>query len=449
MKRTITKEFLDSIRDFAGRPIDDRIKDQVKNCVIDYLACTMLGAHLAKEENRGYLESFSDASGNIPVVGAGIRTGVLQAAMLNGMNSHLIELDDGNRYAMLHLGAPVISAMLVVAGDRGLDAEHFIKGVVVGYEAVTRLAAAIQPGHKLKGYHATGTCGTIGTALGIAAAIDLPEDCWNTVISAAATDAAGLLQVIDDGSELKPYNAGRAVTAAVQAAYMGITRLAGPTDVLGGARGFFKAMADEVKENYLLEGFLPDYAIERIYKKPYAACRHCHSAIEAALNIRKDHGLSSEDITGIEVDTYGLAVKGHEHVEVKGAGSAKMSIPYAVACALRYGRVNYQQYEEDCLEDQELLALTRKVSVREDEAFSKLVPGKRVALVKVRAGEELYQDQVEYPLGEPENPMTQDMLEEKYHSLLAAAGISEDRRKKLLAAVYDMEHRFDELLESL
>jgi 2-methylcitrate dehydratase PrpD len=126
-----------------------------------------------------------------------------------------------------------------------------------------------------------------------------------------------------------------------------------------------------------------------------------------------------------------------------------MSIPYAVACALRYGKVNYQQYEEDCLEDQELLALTRKVSVREDEAFSKLVPGKRVALVRVRTGEETYQDQVEYPLGEPENPMTQDMLEEKYHSLLSAAGISEDRRNEILAAVYDIEHRFDDFLESL
>ena len=47
-------------------------------------------------------------------------------------------------------------------------------------------------------------------------------------------------------------------------------------------------MADKVDEDMLLRGFLPDYAIERIYRKPYAACRHCHSAIEAALLLRQE-----------------------------------------------------------------------------------------------------------------------------------------------------------------
>lgn len=449
MNKTITKRFLDSIADLAQRPLDERIREQVRYCLVDYVACTTIGASLLKEENRRYLDSFGSNEGNIPVVGLSEKTSLLTAAMLNGINSHMIELDDGHRFAMLHLGAPVISAMLAVASDRGLDAEHFMRGIVVGYEATVRLAAAIQPGHKLKGYHATGTCGTIGTALALAWALDLPVDCHNAVISAAATDAAGLLALIDDGSELKPYNVGRAVVAAINAAYSASMGLLGPSDVLGGPRGFFKTMAAEVDEDLLLQGFMPDYAIERIYRKPYAACRHCHSAIEAALNIRQDKSLQLHEITAIEVDTYGLAVKGHDHTEVKGAGSAKMSIPYGVACALLYGKVNYQQYEPDCLSDIKVSDLMKKVVVREDKDLSALVPGKRVAVVTVKTGDESVSQTVEYPLGEPENPMTREMLEDKYYSLMSAAGTEEEKIWDILADIYDIEHRFEELLALL
>ena len=445
MNKTITQRFLDSIADIAERPLDEKIKDQVRYCLIDYVACTSIGASLLKEENRRYLDSFGHPQGKIPVVGLGEKTSLLNAAMLNGINSHMIELDDGHRFAMLHLGAPVISAMLAVASDKGLDAEHFMKGIVVGYEATVRLAAAIQPGHKLKGYHATGTCGTIGTALAVAEALDLPAECRNAVISAAATDAAGLLALIDDGSELKPYNVGRAVVAAINAAYAGSMGLVGPSDVLGGARGFFKTMAADVDEEMLLHGFMPDYAIERIYRKPYAACRHCHSAIEAALNIRKEQSPALDDITEIEIDTYGLAVKGHDHTQVKGAGSAKMSIPYGVACALLYGKVNYQQYQPACLAEGQVSDLMKKVVVREDKDLSALVPGKRVAVVTVKTGKDSFRNTVEYPLGEPENPMSREMLEEKYDSLMAAAGVSQERRRTILTAIYDIEHRFEEL----
>ncbi len=446
---TITQRFLDSIWDFSVRPVTEKEIGLVRNCLIDYAACTTLGASLLKEENESYLNTFGNSAGNISVVGSHVRTNVLCAGMLNGINSHMIELDDGHRYAMLHLGAPVFSAMLAVAQDQKLGADQFVRGVLVGYEATVRLATAVQPGHKLKGYHATGTCGTIGTALGLATAMGLPKECWNTVISAAATDAAGLLQVIDDGSELKPYNVGRAVTAAINAAYMGRTGLKGPSDVLGGGRGFFKTMAAEVKEDYLLNGFMPDYAIERIYRKPYAACRHCHSAIEAALNIRRDHTPSPEEIDRILVDTYGLAVKGHEHTVVQGAGSAKMSIPYAVASALLFGKVNYQQYEPDCLEDERLDALMKKVEVREDKDLSVLVPAKRVAIVTVNAGEDSYCDQVDYPLGEPENPMSQEMLEEKFYSLMSAAGTGREQAEEILSRIYDLERSLGELLSLL
>jgi 2-methylcitrate dehydratase PrpD len=76
----------------------------------------------------------------------------------------------------------------------------------------------------------------------------------------------------------------------------------------------------------LLDG---TYAIEKSYTKPYAACRYCHPAIEAAIKLGKT--VDTKKIQEIFVNTYDLAVSGHEHTDIKGSGSARMSIPYGVA----------------------------------------------------------------------------------------------------------------------
>ena len=446
MEKTITSKFIDSMWEFSQKSVSKKIIEEVKCCLIDYIACANIGATLLEKQDSAFSSAFGSAMGNCSVVGSDKKVNVLVAAMLNGLDSHWIELDDGQRYAMLHLGAPVISAMLAVSQDKNLSAVQFIRGVVVGYEATVRIASAIQPGHKLKWYHATGTCGTIGTSIGIAAALEYGKDKWNTVISCAATDAAGLLQMIDDGSELKPYNVGRAAVAAINAAYMGATGLTGPGDPLGGKRGFFAATADEVKEKYLLEGFGEKLAIETIYRKPYAACRHCHAPIEATLNIINQNKIDIDTISKIVVDTYGLAVKGHEHTEIDGAGSAKMSTPYAVAAAIVFGKVSYQEYEDRCLGDVKVHSLMEKVSVVENTELSKLAPAKRVAIVTIVTDNGTFDSRVDYPLGEPENPISYEALKEKYFSLMNASGRSQEYMDSLIGCIENLEAEFSKFL---
>ena len=374
---------------------------------------------------------------------------MLSAALLNGIHAHYIELDDGHRFGMLHPGVPVISALLSVAAERGLSSEAFLRGLIVGYEATIRLAMAIQPGHKLKGFHATATCGTMGAALGLASALSIGREKWNTVLSCAATDASGLLQLIDDSSELKPYNAGRAAACAINAAFYGSTGVPGPEDVLGGKRGFFAVTAGELNEERLLNGFMPQYAIRTIYRKPYAACRHTHAVVEAVLRLREEHGLKAEDAERIRIRTYGLAIRGHEHTEIRGEASAKMSMPYSAAAALKYGRVNFQQYSPECLADDELKRLMERVEIAEDPELSALVPEKRAAVVTIESGTESFSCRVDYPKGEPENPVSAEELKDKFFSLTEAAGIDEKRRSSIYDAVMKLEEGTDTLFSLL
>ncbi len=449
MEKTITNKFIDSIWEFSHRFFPERIIEETKKCIVDYVGCTTVGSFLLDKKIYPFLLRHYRKDGRCSVIGKDNKADVYTAALLNSFFAHYIELDDGHRYGMLHMGAQTISAMIAVAQDRNLSKEAFLRGIIVGYEATIRLAKAMQPSHKLKGFHATGTCGTIGTAIGIASALDYKKDLWNTVVSCAATSAAGLLQVIDDGSELKPYNVAHAAMAAVNAAFFGVTGFPGPSDILGGERGLFKTMAESVREEILYKADEDAYEIDGIYRKPYAACRHCHSAIEAALLIGEEAKIDPDDIRSIEIRTYGLAVKGHDHKQIPNAGSAKMSMPYSVAAALCYGKVNYEQYYEDCLNDVRIYELMNRMTVSEDPELSKLVPGKRAAIVRVKTNDSIYSKRVDFPLGEPENPISTSQLEEKYFSLMAAAGKDRDYSSRLLKTIYNIDENLSDFLSKL
>lgn len=440
MEETISSRFLDSIWDFSNRDFPKEVLEQAKYCLIDYMGCTALGASVLEERSKRFLSQFSRTGGNCVIFGTDMKSDILTAAFLNGIHAHAIELDDGHRFGMIHVGAVVNSALLSVAQDQKVSGKDLLKGIIVAYEAVVRLASAIQPGHKLKAFHATGTCGTIGSALGIAAMLHYDRNRWNAVLSAAATSAAGLLEMSDDSSQLKPYNIGHAAMAAVSAAYYSASLLDGPSDILGGDRGFFKACADEIKEECL---FSDGYEILKIYRKPYAACRHAHAPIEAALKIMSEHALKAEEIDEIRIETYALALKGHSHKTIKNTDSAKMSIPYGVAAAIRYGKVNYEQFFEECLNDPSLNEILKKISITEDPKLSALVPEKRAAIVTILSEDREYSCRIDDPLGEPENPLSKEDLEEKYFSLMAAAGKDREFSQEVLNSIYNIDDKFD------
>lgn len=447
----ITDCFVEEMIKLAQQEIPEHVIRQAKMCVIDYVGCAFLGESMLREQNQRYLNNLPGEEGASVLVGAGRRTTVHAAAMLNGINSHVAELDDGHRYGMMHLAAPVITALLAISENRKLSGTQFLKGIVLGYEGAIRLASAIQPGHKLKGYHATGTCGTIGAAVGIAAATGCSAEQMKAVVSAAATDAAGMLAAIDDGSKLKPYNIGRAAVAAINAAYIGGAGFCGPDDILGGKRGFFKVMAQDVAENFVTEGFPGKYAIELIYRKPYAACRHCHAAIEAALNAAEGQKLSADEIESIQIETYGLAVGGHEHTEVRGTSSAKMSTPYSVAAALVCGKADFQQFGEEYLHNADITNIMKKVTVLESPELSALVPEKRgaVATIKTKTKTQTLTNRVDYPKGEPENPITPEELEQKFFSLAQAAGKEQEYADRVLQGIWRIEQEFETLVSML
>ena len=331
-----------------------------------------------------------------------------------------------------------------------MSGEDLLRGVIVGYEAGVRVASALQPTHYKRGYHPSATCGSLGAAVGIAAMLKFSKEQLKDAFSAAAVTASGMLKVIEDGSELKPFNVGRAAQAGLSAARMGRAGFKGLDDVLGGESGFLAMMADTFTEEPLLRANGPQQDIEKVYYKPYASCRHTHAPIEAALEIQKDNKISPAEIARVEVTTYRGVLGKHDHKEVRGETSAKMSIPFSVAVALVTGNAGLDDFSESKVTDGSILDLARKVDVLGDDELSALVPDRRVAVVKIqtKAGDS-FSCRVDFPKGEPENPLSDEELEDKFSGLLLFAGRSCSQVEEMVQAVKNVETNPQDLFRIL
>ncbi len=404
-------------------PLPAKVILQAENCLIDCVGEALAGSEMIREIGTNYIDSINVDEAVSTLIGFNRRSSMAAAALINGISIHSTEMDDGQRVGAIHLGAAIIPAVLAVAEREKIDDSSILKGIVIAYEAAIRLASALQPYHKKRGYHTSGTCGTCGAAIAIAVMLDFSKQQLKDALSLAVTSAAGLLEVQEDSSRQKPYNLGRAAMDGISAAYMAKAGMNGPSDVLGGRRGLLAVMGEDVHGSYITDFSTSTYAIESIYLKPYAACRHCHPAIDCALSLKRQYDFSPEDIRTIEVRTYSAAILGHDHTEIKGLSSAMLSIPFSVALSLFSGSADLNSFTRQC-DNKNILEMAYRVSVKEDGELSQLAPKKRGArlIVTTKTGIS-YMDETSDPKGEPENPMSSDELLSKFMSLAEYGGV--------------------------
>lgn len=404
---------------------------KIRTCLVDMIGVAIAGAHDLQDKELRFLDCVFDAEAVVAPIGMGRKCSLANAIFLNGLSSHYLELDDGVRFGVIHPSAPLLSALLPIAQINTVSWRQFCQGAVCGYEASIRLAHALQPHHYNAGFHPTATCCTIGTAVGIAVMLGFGKDKLKDAFSAATVSSYGTLKVLEDVSQLKPYNCGKAAMMGFYSAMMAAAGFCGPSDPMGGDVGFLKMMAFDYDESVLLRQ--NDYLyVDKVYLKPYASCRHTHPEIEAAMKIRKEPGFDCCNIEEIQVRTYKGVIGKHDTHDIYGEASARMSIPFSLAVSLVTGKAGIDEFTEQYVNDGMVRQLTKKVRIYGDEELSKLVPEKRCAVVTVCMKNGVsYQAKVDYPKGEPENPLSSDELLCKFMSMTAHAGL-ENRRAKAI-----------------
>lgn len=426
--------------------VPPQVMDRARRSLLDYLAVTCAGAKFHQRKLDSYFSFAQPEAGAFRLLGTGKNLVLKEAVFLNGLNAHALDFDDGTNSGIIHLGSPIFSLLLPLSQRYGVTIDDVLRAAIVGYEASYTVAVSIQPQHKLMGYHATGTCGTLGASLAASYLLGFTEDERLQTFAAAAVAAGGMLKALDNESELKPYNVAKAALLALTAVQLGKSGFRGDGDPLGG-RGFFQMMTgrdDVVLKPVLLDG---TYAIMKSYTKPYASCRYTHPAVEAAIRLRKR--VRPEDAVSIAVKTYGLAVSGHDHTDIRGSSSARMSIPYATAAGFLYGKAGLQEFTEEAVTDKTLASLTKRVEVAEDSALSAVFPALQPAIVTIKTKAETYTERVDFPKGEPENPLTDEEFRERYDALMAYAGIDAAISEAVFRQLPDGNTKVNKLIEKL
>ncbi len=130
-------------------------------------------------------------------------------------------------------------------------------------------------------------------------------------------------------------------------------------------------------------------------------------------------------ISSITVEAYKLAVAGHDHTDIPSVSSAKMSIPFSVAVVLVKGQAGLDAYTEATIHDVRVLSLTKNVKVLVNDELTALCPDKRASILTINFidGTSL-SERVDYPKGEPENPLSREELEEKFRDLAMYGGLT-------------------------
>ena len=213
----LTRALADQARTLTYADLPDDVRKLARQCVLDYVACTLAGA---KDELTAILLAEMQEQGGAPiatVIGHGARLPVLSAALVNGAASHALDFDDVN---MAMTGHPIGRDAVGAAGAGG-RARQFRADVmtafVAGYELQCRLGLLLAPGHyNVLGFHATGTLGSFGAAAACAHLLGLDAAKFATALGIAGTQAAGLKSMF--GTMCKPLHAGKAAYHGLLAA---------------------------------------------------------------------------------------------------------------------------------------------------------------------------------------------------------------------------------------
>jgi 2-methylcitrate dehydratase PrpD len=229
------------------------------------------------------------------------------------------------------------------------------------------------------------------------------------------------------------------VLAAIAAA-KGLT---GALDILEGEVGFGRAMSKEQDWARATAGLGEDYHITQMTFKNHGCCGHTFPSIDGALELKNRHNLDYRDIRKIRLASYKAGLNIIDNATPEGEYQAKFSIQYTVAHALVHGSVRLNAFLPDRMADRDVRELMKKFEVVADPELSKGYPNQRAAQVEIEMndGRKLSHFQP-YRKGDPELPLTDDELNDKFLEL-AIPVLGEAKSRALLEQLWKTEKLHD------
>lgn len=420
----------------------DHTVDITKMCIEDFIGVAIAGS--AKKESGIWKEYYS---GKLTAPQASTfqpgftKMTVEQTAALNAVFGHVMDMDDVHNASITHLAVITAPTAFALGQQLGKSGKEIIEAVAAGYEAGARIGEAINPS-SYKYWHTTGVVGAFAAGVTAAKLLGLDEEQMVNCLGSAGTQAAGLWEFLASGSMSKVLHTANANLCGLRSAELAKLGFTGAPTILEGDRAFVNALAPEPDLDSLTKGFGEGYRIEENSFKPYACCRHTHSANYCIEKILSAHALDPEDIVSITDDTYSTAVQTTNNPYPENPYAAKFSLQFCIAAAIVLKDLSDRTFTLENINNPAVKALMEKIKVKvnkelDDEFKQDPNQWSHRLTICLKNGETIT-EQVDYPIGDFKNPFDWEMADRKFR-LLTEDMIGGEGVTRLLDKLHNLE----------
>jgi 2-methylcitrate dehydratase len=429
----------------ANLRFDDLSQEAVreaKRFLLDSLGCALGGYR--QNDVRVALQVLGETAGKGPctVIGTGRRVDPLWAALANALMVRVMDYNDIYWKQDPSHPSDIIPAAIACCERAGSDGRELAVGIVLGHEFEQRFCEAAVPGIRERGWHHA-TLTAFVSPIVAGRALGLPWEQIQHAIGISASHhatygavTAGKLTMMKN--TVDPM----ATQAGVLAALLAERGYSGPEHIIDGKEGLARCLGPEWNLEVLTEGLGASWRITQCGMKAFPTEALTHTPISAVLDLVKAHDLKPEQITKVHVRSLARAadiLADPSKYDPHSKETADHSLPYVIAAAIVDRQVTPQQFSEDKINDPVIRAQLRKVEVVADPEIERVFPAlQRVRVAIVTSDGRELEKQLDYPKGDPRNPLSDREIEEKFDAL-AGPVLSATRRRKVRDAVWNLE----------
>jgi 2-methylcitrate dehydratase len=415
---------------------------QAKRFLLDSLGCA-LGGYTQHDVAiaLGVLEEIG-GTGPATVIGTGRRMDVVSATLANALMVRCMDYNDIYWKQDPSHPSDIIPAAMACTERVKSGGRELIVGIALGHELECRLCEAAFPGIRERGWHHA-TLTALVSPVVAARMLHLP---WQKIqhaigISGCARCTMGAVTA-GKLTMMKNTVDPLATQSGVFAALLAEKGYTGPEHVIDGKEGLVHCFGPEWKLFLLTEHLGEEWRITRCGMKFFPTEALTHTPISAVLDLVTEHDLQPEQVTEIHIRSLARAadiLADPSKYDPRSKETADHSLPYCIAAAVVDRQVSPAQFTPEKIANARIREQLRKVKVVADAEIEKAFPALQRVIVRVRTtdGREL-RKQIDYPKGDPRNPLTDGEIEAKFHAL-AEPVLSSARRRRVIDLVWGLD----------
>lgn len=418
--------------------VDKAAATQVTLCLADSLGCLVYGSraeHVRKALAAYKPMQMPDGS---HIFFESWKAPAPLASFLNGSMIGANAYDDLHHGATVHCGCIVIPAALAALDGCGrtVSGKEFLTTLVAGYETMIRVALAVMPEVRHRGYHPASVVAPFAAAAAASRIYGLTEEETLNAIGIAGDFGSGLMSA-QLSSNIHGMQAPYASMHGVNGALMARHGLLGIREIFDDTYGSFLTTLSGKYDPAPIEAIGDgEFLCKGTGIKFYPTAGSVSSAVDGVRDLMEQNGIRPEEVEKITVRVNKSVFLhcGFDY-EPGPISGAQMHIGYCIAALLVSGQLGARQFEPAFIKDPRVPAAMKKVEVIHDPAMDDLGPGMgycaRISLV---AAGKTYACEIVNPRGSAGNPLSEAGVREKF--MTQCAGIlPEDKAGRLFSAV--------------